>query len=196
MGEAKASRGPIHSFGPYGPTSKSVGHPVLFGFSPSLPFDSFPNGGGYPHGFLPRAYKIMGVTNPSEVLHVCSGSMRLGITVDIRPETRPTVVADGQRLPFRDGVFRWVMIDPPYTRQYARNLYNTRYPVPKRLVYEAARVTAPGGTVGFLHFMVPMIPKRLLLIVGVWGITQGSGYQIRAFTVMKRNDPSLPLETA
>jgi hypothetical protein len=40
-----------------------------------------------------------------EILHVCSGALPKGegIRVDIRPEARPDVIADGRALPFADG---------------------------------------------------------------------------------------------
>ncbi len=176
---------PKHSFGAYGPSSKGQGHPVMFGMKPTEDFEAFPEGGGYPKRFLQRAYQLMGMEDPDRVLHVCSGSMRRGICVDIRSECRPTVVADGEALPFRDGCFRWVLIDPPYSEEWARNLYGTGYPKPGRLLAEAARVLQPGGRVGFLHFLVPM-RRRPLKLLGVWGITTGAGYAIRAWSLWEK----------
>ena len=176
-----------HSFGPSGPTSQGRGHPLLFGRGVAQDFGVFPDGGGYPIGFLEHAYEWLGVTNPDLVLHLCAGSMQRGITVDIRPEMNPDVVCDARATPFDDESFDWIMIDPPYSEEYARNLYGTEkhYPKPGQLMREAGRLLKPGGMVGLLHFQVPMV-RKTLKIVEVRGITTGLGYAIRAFTICRK----------
>lgn len=176
-----------HSFGPHGKTSKGRGHPLLFGKSEAEYFDPFPDGGGYPKRFLSFAFEKLEVDDPDRVLHLCSGSMRSGVRVDIRPEMNPTVVCDARNTPFDDESFEWVMIDPPYSEEYARNLYGTEdsYPKPGQLMREASRLLRPGGKVGLLHFQVPMIRKPLKMLA-VYGITTGMGYNIRSFTVCEK----------
>lgn len=168
--------------------AKGAGHPVLFGLPEAWTFDDFPDGGGYPIGFLERASRVMGIRDPADVLHVCSGSMRTGLTVDVRESRAPRVVADGAQLPFRADTFEWVLADPPYSEEYAANLYDTAafYPSPHVLVMECLRVLRPGGRLGFMHHMVPKFtrPGRLLK---VYGISQGPGYNIRAWTVMTKD---------
>jgi hypothetical protein len=166
----------------------------MFGFTEAQHFGPFANGGGYPKGFLQHAFTTLGCTDPSQILHLCSGSMQTGIRVDIRAETRPTVVADCRQTPFADGSFRWIMADPPYAESYAENLYGTgaRYPLPGAILKEAARLLSPGGRVGLLHFIVPVV-RRPLRMIGVWGITTGAGYAIRAWTVLEKEQPRLPL---
>jgi hypothetical protein len=134
------------------------GHPVLFGFSPAVVYEDHPDGGGYPIGFLDRAYATLGCTDPTKVLHLCSGSVRIGTTVDIRPEMKPDIVADCRAVPLPDESFDWVMADPPYSEEYAENLYGTGtdYPRPGQIVKEATRLLRPGGRLGLLHFQVPM----------------------------------------
>lgn len=179
--------GDKHWFGPNSEQSKGKGHPIMFGFNEAEHFDSFPEGGGYPKRFLQKAFELMGVTHPDEVLHLCSGSMKSGITVDIRPETNPDYVCDARDTPFEDESFDFILIDPPYSYEYARNLYGTEehYPKPGQLMKEACRLLRPGGKVGILHFQVPMIRKPLK-IRHVIGITTGLGYNIRAFTVVEK----------
>lgn len=177
-----------HDFGPNaGVAAKGRGHPVMFGKNSAEDFGEFPDGGGYPLRFLANAYDWLGVTNPDLVLHLCSGSMLRGVRVDIRPEMNPDVVCDARNTPFPDESFDWIMIDPPYSREYARNLYGTEnnYPKPGQLMKEASRLLRPGGRVGLLHFTVPMI-RRPLRIVDVKGITTGLGYNIRAFTICQK----------
>ena len=182
-----------HWFGPKGPTSSGKGHPLMFGFKEAEHFAPFPDGGGYPKGFLARAYAVLGVTDPAKVLHLCSGSMRVGVRVDIRPETHPTVVADCRQTPFRDETFDWILADPPYAEDYAENLYGTgrHYPKPGQILAEAARLLRPGGRIGILHFIVPLVRKPMRLL-GVIGITTGAGYAIRAWSVFERAKAAPP----
>lgn len=44
-----------------------------------------------------------------------------------------------------------------------------------------------GGKVGLLHFQVPMTRKPLR-VVGVWGVTTGAGYAIRAWTLAQKKE--------
>lgn len=154
---------------------------------PTQHFDRMPDGGGYPKGFVEWALCEMRCPDASRVLHLCSGSVRTGVRVDVRPEMRPDVVADCRRTPFPDESFDWIMADPPYAEDYARNLYGTEqsYPKPGQIVKEATRLLRPGGRFGLLHFQVPMVRKPLR-IVRVYGITTGSGYAIRAWTLMEK----------
>lgn len=128
----------------------------------------------------------------SEILHVCSGALRSGegIRVDVRLEARPDVLADGRSLPFPDGSMSAVMLDPPYTPQYAQDLYGVEYPRPSHLLREAARVVRPCGRIAFVHYLVPMPPPGCHL-VRVLGLSTGFGFPIRAVTVFEREQASL-----
>ena len=148
--------------------------------------------GMFPDRFLAFALKHLNCP-ANQVLHVCSGGLRRGhggVRVDIRPDATPDVVADGRALPFRDAAFRAVLIDPPWSVEYARDLYGTAYPRPSHLLAEAARVCRPGGRIGFVHFLVPNPPAGAS-IVRVLGITQGCGYRIRALTIYERERAEL-----
>ena len=163
------------------------GHPLLFGFEPSMDFVPHPDGGGYPLGFLERAYVTLGGADPDKVLHLCSGSMRRGVRVDIRPEMEPDIVADCRAVPLPDESFDWIMADPPYSEDYATNLYGTGvdYPKPGQILREATRLLRPGGMVGLLHFQVGM-SRPPLQLVKVYGVTTGMGYAIRAWSVYRK----------
>jgi len=195
-GAGRATR-PRRRFGPSSEATIGNGPPLLFGFARSWDYEPFPDGGGYPHGFLERAYMTLGVTDPTRVLHMCSGSVKVGITVDIRPELNPTIVADVRNVPLPDESVDWIMTDPPYNREYAENLYGTgaKYPAPGAILKEAARLLRPGGRVGMLHFLVPMF-KSPLSLVGIWGVSTGLGYQIRAWTVFEKAHPKLLAEVS
>lgn len=151
--------------------------------------DGFAVFGRYPKGFVQHVLrlKLLGDVSRDEVLHVCSGTLgpTERWTVDIRPEARPRVVADGCRLPFRDASFRAVMLDPPYSDEYARNLYRTTNPRPIWLLREAARVVVPGGRIGILHVAVPFPPPGCRLL-NVYGVSTGVGFRVRGFSVYER----------
>lgn len=183
---------------------KVNGHAAMWFAHPAKDFPAmadFPDGGGYPKGFLAWAYRTLTrdphhPVDPARVLHLCSGSVRVGVRVDIRPEMEPDIVADVRAVPLPDQSFDWVMSDPPYTPEYAANLYGTaeHYPRPQQILRESARLLRPGGRVGILHFQVPMIPPGTgLRVVNVWGITTGSGYQIRAWSVFEKADAGMGL---
>jgi hypothetical protein len=182
-----------HWFGPNaGTKAKGSGHPVMFGKMKSAElFDPFPEGGGYPHRFLPWAFEIMSEfgpeVQPDEVLHLCSGSVKTGRTVDIRPEKNPDIVADCRNVPLPDSSVQWILADPPYSEEYAKNLYGTEehYPKPGEIVAEASRLLVPGGLLGLLHFQVAVIRKPMK-ILNVYGVTTGSGYAIRAWTLLRK----------
>lgn len=147
--------------------------------------------GQYPKRFIAKLLPWMNCAR-HEIVHVCSGALRAGegIRVDVRADARPDIIADGRQLPFADGSVAAVMIDPPYTRQYARDLYGVEYPLPSHLLREAARVVRPCGRIAFVHYLVPMPPTGCTL-VKVFGMSTGFGYPMRAVTLFQREAPRL-----
>ena len=128
----------------------------------------------------------------AQILHVCSGSLPPGegIRVDIRPEARADILADGRHLPLADASVKAVLLDPPYTEQYAETLYSVEYPRPAHLLAEAARVVKPCGRIGFVHYLVPMPPPNTRL-VRVLGLSTGLGFSMRAVTIYQQEQDRL-----
>lgn len=170
----------------------TTGHPALFAMRPALELGRFPEGGGYPVGFVEAAARIMHV-DLAELVHLCSGSVRGGrLTIDVRPDAGADVRADVRWLPLRPGSVSAILADPPYSVDYAEELWGTGkiYPTPTVLLRECAEALAPRGVVGVLHHVMPdAVPG--LARVGCWGVTTGPGYRIRAFTVFRRLDATL-----
>lgn len=177
-------------------TGTEPGRAVLWGESEAEDFTPAAVWGAYPQRFAAWAIAQLRC-RPDRVLHVCSGALTRadvagGLRVDLRAAAAPDLRADGRALPFRDGAFDGVMIDPPYSVEYAASLYGTEYPRPSHLLKEADRVLCAGGRVGILHFLVPSNAGTRLQFERVHGITQGLGYRIRAYTVfLKRQDAIL-----
>lgn len=154
--------------------------------------------GRFPPGFLRWVLRnrILGDdVQRQDVLHVCSGSLREKWTVDLRPHVKPAIAADGTSLPFRDASFKAVLLDPPYSDEYARNLYGTENPRPPHLLREAVRVVRPQGRVAILHVACPFTPEGADWLT-VYGITTGPGFRIRALTVYEKRQAELPLAEA
>jgi hypothetical protein len=149
--------------------------------------------GQYPRALIPKILPWLKCER-HEVLHICSGSLPPGegIRVDIRPDARPDILADGRALPFKDGSIKAAMIDPPYTEQYALELYGVEYPLPSHLLREAARVVRPGGVIAFVHYLVPMPPDGCDF-VKTFGLSTGFGFYMRAVTLFQKRQGGLSL---
>lgn len=147
--------------------------------------------GQYPRMLIPRLLPWLECER-HEILHVCSGALPRGegIRVDIRPEAHPDIIADGRALPFADGSIKAWMGDPPYTAQYAQDLYGVEYPLPSHLLAEAARVVRPSGIIAFVHYLVPMPPPGCRF-VKAFGLSTGFGFPMRAVTLFRKEQASL-----
>jgi hypothetical protein len=148
--------------------------------------------GMYPRSFIPKILPWLKCARRN-VVHVCSGGLPRGegIRVDVRPEARPDVLADGRALPFADGSVEAVLLDPPYTEHYAKDLYGVDYPRPSHLLREAARVVRPCGRIGFVHYITPNPPPGCR-VVKVFGLSTGFGFPMRAVTIYEREQHALP----
>lgn len=171
-----------------------TGRPALFTLAPAYELERMPTGGGYPKGFVALAASLMGCTDLASIVHVCSGGIRAPRTIDIRPESCASVVADARWLPLRRESVRWVMCDPPYSPEHDEALWGGKntYPTPAVLLREIADALCEGGRVAFLHFVVPRLPDSMKR-VGTFGVTTGPGYRIRCLTLAEKRAPARTL---
>jgi hypothetical protein len=106
--------------------------------------------GTYPFKYLEFIDKVFGAE--SNTIEVCSRTVKgrnIGescFTVDINPECKPDLVADGQDLAeIRDNTLCRYRCDPPYNEKRAREMYDTNVPSLSQLLAEGARVVKPGS---------------------------------------------------
>lgn len=149
--------------------------------------------GSFPKGFIPALKrKFWGKRR----LWVCSGGFHDsdGITLDIRPEVKPTIVANAEQLPFADESFDFVMADPPYSEAEAKTLYGLAYLSMTKLINEMIRVCEPNGYIILLHRLIPGPNPQTgtgnLAVEGVVGVgVLGAWANIRALTVFRKRQP-------
>lgn len=145
--------------------------------------------GQYPRGLIKKLLPWLRCER-SEILHVCSGSLKKGegIRVDLREAAKPDYLADGRDMPmFADGSIAAVMIDPPYSEAYAKSLYGVEYARPSHLLREAARVVR---RIAIVHYITPK-PVVGTRFVKAFGLSTGFDMPMRAVTIFERDQPEL-----
>lgn len=144
--------------------------------------------GAFPKGFLNWIEK-QGWWGEKRC-YLCAGMVedREAITVDIRPETLPSLVADAKDTGMQTECFDWIIIDPPYTRILAEKYYGTEnsYHGINSFTKEAERLCKPGGLILTLTYEIPKRIKNcdFLAVCGIYTIPF-TGY-MRCFTVSKK----------
>lgn len=169
-------------------SSVELSHPALFSMLEASHFGQMELDGGYPKGFLDFIYEKLAVTDPDQVVHLCSGSIKRGITVDIRPEMNAKYCCDARHTPIETGTCNWVVCDPPPSEIIQWGLYglsSEEYPTPSELLDEACRILAPGGKVCLLAMVEPTPPPGLQYI-GAYCLLMGPGYVVRGAFLYER----------
>lgn len=152
---------------------------------------------GYP-GAFPKGLitKIKRKWWGQKRLWLFSGTFKdtTGITVDIKKEVKPLVLANCEYLPFKTNSLDFVMADPPYSKEESMDLYNLPYVNVIKTINEMIRVSKPGGYILFLHRLVPSIFPGLNLskdtnCVAVIGMFTIAGMaNIRALSVYRKKN--------
>ena len=154
--------------------------------------------GGFPYGFLD--WMIDNGWWGDDRLHVPCGLVAdVGpgavTRVDVKkpPKTNATHVFDaGTSTEWPDELtnFDFALIDPPYSKDLARTLYDTEsvfYGIDRFVRNVAPRIT-PGGLLCTLSYQVPKRPGEDWNLIACWGIYQTiSVANIRMFQVWKKD---------
>ena len=111
--------------------------------------------GCYPLHFEKRLAEILETEN---YIHLFAGLATTGMRVDINQDVLPNTIANVQELPFTDNSFDGAMADPPYTPEFAKNLYDCEYPKWGKWTKEMVRVVRPGGRIAVMqNYIVPRL---------------------------------------
>lgn len=112
--------------------------------------------GCYPLHFERRLSEILECEN---YIHLFAGKSTSGFRVDIRPEVKPDLIADVHNLSaLPDNYYDGGMADPPYTKEFAKKLYDTEYPKWSVWTKEFVRVVKPGGRLAVMqNYIVPCL---------------------------------------
>jgi len=112
--------------------------------------------GCYPLHFEKRISEILRTNN---YIHLFSGMTNTGIRIDLNKNVLPNTIADVHDLPFANESFDGAMADPPYTREFARDLYDCDYPRWNKWTKEMVRVVRKGGRIAIMqNYIVPRLP--------------------------------------
>ena len=95
----------------------------------------------------------------SNYVHFFAGKAKTGFRIDRLPDLKPDLVADVQNLKqIKDNTFDGGMADPPYTPEFAKNLYDCEYPQWSKWTRELVRVVKPNGLIGIMNnYPVPRL---------------------------------------
>ena len=111
--------------------------------------------GCYPMHFERRLPEILETEN---YVHFFAGMATTGYRIDVNADVCPDLVCDVHDVPLDDESFDGGMADPPYTQEFAKELYNTEYPRWGEWTRELVRLVKPGGRIGIMHnYIVPRL---------------------------------------
>jgi hypothetical protein len=120
-----------------------------------LPRPSSKYPGCYPLHFEKHLPEILETLN---FVHFFAGKSKLGFRIDCNSEVNPDLIADVHNTGLLDDTFDAGMADPPYTPDFAKNLYNTEYPRWGDWTKELVRLVRPGGRIAIMqNYIVPRL---------------------------------------
>jgi SAM-dependent methyltransferase len=145
--------------------------------------------GSFPLHFESNLIQLLGY--PEKVLHPFGGMAEFGTRVDLNPTVEPDVVADAHELPFSDGEFDCVILDPPYSNEEAETLYATPPLRVSEYTREAVRVLRPGGWLVVYTDREPRRPPSCNHAMRIMVILR-PGHSPRVCGVFQKRKPGMP----
>lgn len=145
--------------------------------------------GGFPLYFEQNLMQLLGY--PDRVLHPFGGMAEIGTRVDLNGSVLPDVVADAHALPFEDGSFDCVILDPPYSDGEALELYETPPLRPAVYTREAVRVLREGGWLVVYTDREPRRPARCNHAMRIVVVLRPS-HRPRVVGVFQKRKPGMP----
>lgn len=146
--------------------------------------------GGFPLHFEQNLVQLLGY--PERILHPFGGRAEIGIRVDLDPLLEPDVLADAHELPFDDGSFDLVVLDPPYSDGEALELYGTTVKLrPKTYIAEAVRVCREGGWIAVYGDREPTRPPRCNHTLRIVVVLRPA-HRPRICMVFQKRKPGMP----
>lgn len=114
--------------------------------------------GCYPMWFEKHLPRLLETDN---YVHFFAGKAETGFRIDRLAELNPNLVGNVESLPeLQSNSFDGGMADPPYTPEFARDLYNCDYPKWGKWTKELVRLVKPNGLIGIMNnYPVPRLPN-------------------------------------
>lgn len=131
--------------------------------------------GSFPLHFETKLFRMY---DPKVILQPFGGMAEFGTRCDISIGVFPDVVCDSHSLPFDNNSIDFVLVDPPYSNEEAKEIYSTPKLKPMTYIREASRVCKPLGYVALYHkLMLPRPPqtvydKRIFIGTRVWHLSR------------------------
>lgn len=142
--------------------------------------------GGFPLHFEKKLMKELNINiEKHRILHPFGGHAEFGYRVDMLSEINPDVIGDAHNLMFKDDVFDLVILDPPYSDKYSKELYGTGKLNFKGYTKEAVRVTKSGGYITMYHYLATPRLERTNLILRIFLETR-VWHKLRCVHVFKK----------
>ncbi|KKN64507.1 hypothetical protein LCGC14_0491200 [marine sediment metagenome] len=142
--------------------------------------------GQFPGNLWKRFRSLFPDVDDSKLLHLCSGTVQTPeVRMDISREFTPSVQANVEMLPFSEGQFDLVFIDPPYSKEDAAK-YGVSMLNRKRTMAEARRVLAVGGNLAWLDVRYPSYRRKDWAIWGLIGVVTGFMRVVRVLSIFER----------
>jgi len=111
--------------------------------------------GGFPLHFEIKLLRELEIDpEKHKILQPFGGHAEYGIRMDINPDVEPDIVGDAHNMHmFKDEEFDLVILDPPYSDKYSKELYGTGKLSFKKYTSEAVRVVKPMGYIVMYHYL-------------------------------------------